>query len=261
MTPLSVVIIAFNEERNISRCLESVSEIADEIIVVDSGSTDRTEKMCTDFGAKFIHNYWPGYTEQKNFANAQASNDHILSLDADEAISTLLKYNIRNEKENGFKNGYLMNRMTNYCGKWIKHGAWYPDRQLRLFDRRQGQWEGERIHERFVLRDNSGPVHIEGDMLHYSYYTIEEHVAQANYFTTITAEVAFQKGKNAGFIKIFCSPVIRFLRDYIFRAGFLDGYAGFLIAQISANATFLKYIKIRQLHQKSKSNPDGKVHH
>jgi glycosyltransferase involved in cell wall biosynthesis len=251
MDLLSAVIITFNEEKNISRCLQSLEGIADEIVVVDSGSTDRTKEICKEFGVRFMVHEWPGYTEQKNYANAQASYNFVLSLDADEAISGKLRENILKEKENGLSPGYLLNRMTNYCGHWIRHGAWYPDPQLRLFDRRKGKWVGERIHESFELNDGNAPVKLKGDIHHYSYYTIGEHVAQANRFTTITAEVAHSRGKRAGLLRILFSPVARFLRDYIFKGGFLDGYHGFLVAQISANATFLKYTKLKQLNQQS----------
>lgn len=255
MTRISAVVITFNEERNIARCLQSLKGVADEIVVVDSLSTDRTEEICRSFGTNLIKNPWPGYTEQKNYANAQASHDFILSLDADEALSEELRKSILKEKEKGLAPAYEMNRMTNYCGHWIRHGSWYPDRQLRLFNKTKGRWEGEKIHERFVTGEGEKPRRLGGDLLHYSYYTIAEHVDQANRFTTLTAEVAFTKGKRASLPRILLSPVFRFIRDYIFRLGFLDGYHGFLVAQISANATFLKYIKLRQMHHQQRYSP------
>jgi glycosyltransferase involved in cell wall biosynthesis len=254
MPGISVVVITFNEEKNIRRCLESVKDLADEMVVVDSFSTDGTEEICQELGARFIRNEWPGYTEQKNFANQQASNEWVLSLDADEALSEELRETISKIKDAPGLNGYLMNRMTNYCGSWIRHGSWYPDRQLRFFNRNKGKWEGEKIHERFVMNEGEKTGLLKGDLLHYSYYTVEEHVKQANHFTTLTAEVAFSRGKKAPLLKIFFSPIIKFLRDYLFKLGFLDGYAGFLVAQISANATFMKYVKLRELRQNSKTN-------
>lgn len=258
MPEVSAVIITYNEERNIARCLGSLKDVADEIIVVDSHSTDGTREICESFGARFILNRWPGYTEQKNFAIAQASHDWILSLDADEALSEELRKNLLAIKENPQHSGYYMNRMTNYCGHWVRHGSWYPDRQLRFFDRRSGRWEGEKIHERYVLKEGESPGFIQGDIHHYSYYTIEEHLAQANRFTTLTAQVAVEKGKRAGFFKMRVSPVFRFLRDFIFRLGFLDGYFGYVIARISAQAVFWKYAKIRQITA-SNSSEKGKL--
>jgi glycosyltransferase involved in cell wall biosynthesis len=252
MPGLSVVIITLNEEKNIARCLQSVKDVADEILVVDSYSTDRTEQICRSMGARFIQNRWQGYTSQKNFANSMALHDHILSIDADEALSDDLRKSILIVKENWLSDGYIMNRMTNYCGKWIRHGSWYPDRKLRLFDRTKGSWKGV-IHEEFFLKDGASTGSIRGDLLHYSYYTISDHVKQANHFTDITAELAYSKGKRAGLLKILFSPVVKFIRDYFFLLGFLDGYPGFIIAQISANATFLKYIKLRQLHRQTPS--------
>lgn len=250
MDKLSVVIITYNEERNIGRCLESVKDVADEVVVIDSFSTDRTEEICVSYGARFIPHSWEGYVETKNFANAQAKYNRILSLDADEALSEPLKAAVKNCKWE--LPAYEMSRLTNYCGHWIRHCGWYPDRKIRLFDRREGHWAGLKIHEKFELHRSQKPGLLEGDLLHYSYYTISDHVAQANHFTDITAQVAFEKGKRAPLWKLFVNPIVKLLRDYLLKRGFLDGYYGFVVCQISANATFLKYLKLRQLHQNAK---------
>ena len=249
MVQLSVVIITFNEENNIARCIESVRDVADEILVVDSYSTDRTEEICRAMGARFLQNRWEGYSKQKNYANSMALHDHILSIDADEALSEELRVSILQLKEKWKYSGYMMNRMTNYCGKWIRHGSWYPDRKLRLFDRTKGSWKGI-IHETFELLEQRDYGFVYGDLLHFSYNTISDHVKQANHFTDITAALAYARGKRAGILKVLFSPIFKFLRDYIFLLGFLDGYYGFIVCQISANATFLKYTKLRQLHRK-----------
>lgn len=248
MPGFSAVIITLNEERNIGRCLESLAGVADDIVVVDSGSTDRTEDICREHGANFFFNPWKGYIEQKNHGNKLARHSYILSLDADEALSDELRASIMAIKDNPEADAFEMNRLTNYCGKWIRHGGWYPDRKLRLFKRELFSWGGERIHEHMVCTEDSPRIeHLSGDLLHYSYYSISEHIAQANHFTNMTAELAVEKGKKAGMIKILFSPVVKFFRDYFLKAGFLDGYYGYVVCRISAQATFMKYSKIRQL--------------
>jgi glycosyltransferase involved in cell wall biosynthesis len=229
-----------------------VKEIADEIVVVDSFSTDNTEKIATEMGAVVTKHTFVDYVKQHEFADKLASNDHILVLDADEALSVDLRESIKNTKKYWKNDGYSMNRLTNYCGKWIKHSAWYPDIKLRLYDRRKGKWTGNKIHERFMLIEGCTKGHLKGDILHYSFQTITQHVTQANKFTDFTACAAFEKGKKSGTIKIFFSPVIKFVRNYIFHFGFLDGYYGFVICRISAFATFLKYVKLKQLNKQHK---------
>lgn len=253
MTKLSAVIITLNEERNIARCIDSVMEVADDIVVVDSGSTDRTEAICTEKKVRFIHHAWEGYKEQKNYANSLAEHELILSIDADEALSDELRESILQVKKNHTADGYEMNRMTNYCGKWIRHCGWYPDRKLRLFDRSKFEWGGEKIHETVIYKDKDASVdRLQGDLHHYSYYSISEHIAQANHFTNLTAELAVEKGKKAGLIKILFSPFVKFFRDYFFKGGFLDGYYGYVVCRISAQATFMKYSKIRQIRKVNK---------
>jgi glycosyltransferase involved in cell wall biosynthesis len=247
---LSAVIITFNEEKNIGRCIESVSGVADEILVVDSLSSDRTGEICKSLGAAFIEHPWEGYSGQKNFANSIATHDLVLSIDADEALSDELKASILKIKENIDCDGYEMNRLTNYCGAWIRHGSWYPDRKLRLFDRRKAKWSGE-IHEILELHGRKG--FLKGDLLHYSYYSVSDHIRQANHFTDLTAREAHSHGKKAGILKLLLSPCIKFIRDYIFLGGFLDGYHGFLVCRISSWATFMKYVKIRQLNKTGKT--------
>jgi glycosyltransferase involved in cell wall biosynthesis len=248
MAKISAVIITLNEEKNIGRCIDSVNDIADDIVVVDSGSTDRTEAICKEKGVRFFIHEWEGYLEQKNYANDLAEFPLILSIDADEALSEQLQESILKVKENCQADGFEMNRMTNYCGKWIRHCGWYPDRKLRLFHRDKFEWGGEKIHENVIMK-GSNPVieRIEGDLHHYSYYNISEHIAQANHFTNLTAELAIDKGKSSGLLKIIFSPFVKFVRDYFLKLGFLDGYYGYIVCRISAQATFMKYSKIRQL--------------
>jgi glycosyltransferase involved in cell wall biosynthesis len=245
MEKLSVVIITYNEERNIDRCLDSVIEVADEIIVVDSVSTDETEAICIRYNVTFIKQEFLGYIEQKNFALQFASNDFVLSLDADEALSPELKNSIKEIKSDYTASGYTMNRLTNYCGTWIKHCGWYPDTKLRIFNKNIGRWGGINPHDEFFF-DNKEPVkQLSGDLHHYSYYSIEDHYKQVERFTDIASKAYYDRGKKSTLIKLWFSPAVKFIRDYIFLLGFLDGKAGYRICSISAKATYFKYRKLR----------------
>ncbi len=243
---LSVVVITYNEEKNITRCLEAAQKVADEIIVVDSFSTDRTKEICLSYHVRFYEHPFEGYVKQKNFANSLASGTYILNLDADEVLSDELIQSILKIKENPTYEGYYLNRITNYCGKWIKHGGWYPDKKLRLWYAPKGRWEGINLHERLVLDENCKTTTLKGDLLHYSYYSIQQHLDQINRFTEIAAKTEAQHGRNINLLKLFVYPIWKFKRDYIFKLGFLDGYYGFIIAVLSAFASFVKYIKIRE---------------
>ena len=250
MLKLSVVIITLNEERNIGRCIESVLDIADEIVVVDSFSTDKTEEICCNYEVKFIKHAFEGYIEQKNFALQQSLYPNVLSIDADEALSVELQESILKVKQNNEFDGYIVKRLTNYCGKWIKHCGWYPDRKLRLIDKRKGHWEGINPHDMLVLEKDCKISQLRGNMYHYSYYTISDHLRQLDKFTEISSKELFNRGKKATFIKQYLSPVHKFLQSYFFRLGILDGYYGFIVCSISAFATFIKYTKLRSLYKK-----------
>lgn len=252
MIPLSAVIITFNEEKNIGRCIDSLIEVADEIVVVDSFSTDKTAEICKSKGVRFVQHAFEGHIQQKNWAITQAKYPHILSLDADEALNDVLKKSILEVKQDWKKQGYYMNRLTNYCGKWIKHCGWYPDKKLRLWDARQGCWTGINPHDKYELYDgDTGTAHLKGDILHYSFYTIEQHLKQVEYFTNISSKALFEKGKKANVLHLLINPTVKFFRDYIFKLGFLDGYYGFIVCKISAKATYLKYAKLKALWDKN----------
>lgn len=248
MPKLSVVIITFNEEKNIGRCLDSVKDVADEIVVVDSFSTDKTEEICHSKGVKFVQHAFPGHIEQKNWALAQSTYSHVLSLDADEALDETLKKSIIAAKENWIYDGYEMNRLTNYCGSWIHHCGWYPDRKLRLFDKTKGKWGGINPHDRYEM-PGTKRGRLKGDILHYSYYTTEDHYKQIEYFTNILAKAMHEKGKRATVFKLYFSPIVKFVKDYFFRLGFLDGYAGWQVCRLSAWATYVKYNKLKMLEK------------
>lgn len=246
---LSIVIITFNEEKNIRRCLDSVKEVADEIIVVDSYSTDATEAICHEFGAKFSQNPFEGHIQQKNHAMHLASGDYILSLDADEALSDELKTSILKAKKTFTKEAYHVNRLTNYCGQWIHHSSWYPDRKLRLWKKGSGQWGGDNPHDKFIMEGEHSSEKLKGDLLHYSFYTVNQHIKQHQYFTDIAARVAYNKGKRSSILKLIIKPAFNFFSEYILRAGFLDGYYGYVICMNSAYANFLKYLKIYEIQR------------
>lgn len=251
MTKLSVVIITFNEARNIARCLESVKAVADEIVVVDSFSTDNTEAICQSFGVTFKKEKWRGYSEQKNYAHQLATHNWILSLDADEALSETLQKSIIQWKNLPNPAFAKFNRLTNYCGQWIKHCGWYPDPKLRIFNKTRAKWQGA-VHEQLIFDKNTKVISLKGDLLHYSYYTIDEHIAQTNRFSTIGARQIFEKRKKIAFIKLLISPPAKFLRNYVLNRGFLDGYYGYVICRISALQTFLKYFKAWQMQRETR---------
>ena len=248
---LSVTIITFNEEKNIERCLKSIQRIADEIVVVDSFSTDNTKKICEQFNVKFHEQTWLGYSEQKNLANNLTFNDLILSIDADEVVSKELETSILELKKSAKPNeGFKINRLTNYCGTWIRHCGWYPDSKIRIWFKGEAKWTGE-LHEEVVFTKKHHINSLKGDLLHYSYHSISQHITQFNSFTDIGAIEGIKKGTQSNLPIMVIKGFWKFIRDYFLKLGFLDGYYGFVICLISSFATFIKYVKIRQL-QKTK---------
>ncbi|MDD5570477.1 MAG: glycosyltransferase family 2 protein [Bacteroidales bacterium] len=251
MIPLSVVIIAYNEERNIERCLESVKDIADDIVVLDSFSTDRTEEICRNKGVRFFQHNFDGHIEQKNRVITFAKFPHMLSLDADEALSEELKNSILDVKKSFNCDGYTFNRLTNYCGKWIYHCGWYPDKKLRLWDSRKGSWGGINPHDKYEMDKNCKIQHLKGDLLHYSYYSVEQHKLLAEKYSTISAEDMFKKGKKASLFKLIFSPPFKFFQCYFLKFGFIDGRYGFIISKLSAYITYRKYYKLKKLYSEN----------
>ncbi|MCD4736894.1 MAG: glycosyltransferase family 2 protein [Bacteroidales bacterium] len=246
---LSAVIITFNEEKNIGRCLDSIADVADEIIVVDSFSTDQTESICKKYNVIFIRNPFEGHIEQKNFAMKQATYDYILSLDADEVLSEELKQSILQAKSDFTYDAYTFNRLTNYCGKWINHCGWYPDKKLRLLNKHKGKWGGENPHDKIIVGTEDRVKQLSGDLLHYSYNNVREHFKQIQLFTDINSRAAFNKGKKTSIAGILLRPSFCFFRDYFLKTGFLDGYYGLVICLNSAYANFLKYLKLHELNR------------
>jgi len=253
MIQLSAVIISYNEEDYIGRCLESVKDIADEIIVVDSFSSDSTEEICKKFNVRFIKHAFEGYVEQKNLAMGLASNNWILSLDADEALSDELRRSVPEVKEDPQYDGYSFNRRNNYCGKWLRYSGWYPDRHLRLFRSDKGKWSGLNPHDKFRLDKGCSVKRIKGDILHWNFQSYDEHIRKMERFSTISASSYLQAGRKSGFLAAELHSAWSFFRSFILRAGFLDGYSGYKVCSIGAYGCFLKYSKLRRLIKEQKS--------
>jgi glycosyltransferase involved in cell wall biosynthesis len=253
MPKISAVIITFNEEQNIARCMQSLVHVVDEIVVIDSGSTDQTVPICLKFNAKVVVHAFEGHIEQKNYALTQASNDWVLSLDADEALSPILAESIKSVMQANPQTGYTMNRLNNYCGAWIKHGSWYPDRKLRLFNRKEVRWTGVNPHDKAEPFEQKNIFHLKGDLLHYSYKSVQEHINRVDFFSTIAAKAYFSQGKKCRWHHLLIRPAHAFVRDYILRMGFLDGYNGWVIARFASYYTYLKYVKLKD-YQRRASN-------
>lgn len=249
---ISGVIITYNEERNIKACIESLHGIVDEVVVVDSFSTDNTQKICEELGVKFIQHKFFGHIEQKNYAMEQASYDVVLSLDADERVSEQMKAAVLEVKQNWEFDGYIFARLNNYCGAWLKR-SWYPDKKLRLWDRRKGKWGGTNPHDKVVMQDGATSKKLKGDLVHYAYDNLEEHFEQVKKFAVIAANAKFEKGKKANFVfHLILSPWYKFFRKYILRLGFLDGYYGFIFSAVTAYLNFLKYSRLWELNRNKK---------
>jgi len=252
MKKLSVVIITFNESINIEDCLKSVVNVADEIIVVDSFSTDDTEEICKKYNVSFYKHKFEGYIEQKNRALTYSNYDYVLSLDADERLSPELQEQILEEKKDFKFDAYYFNRQNIYCGKKIKHSDWYPDRKLRLWNKQKGMWAGENPHDKVTVDKNANAKIIKKDILHYSFRSIKEHVNQINNFSEIGAMERFKKGKRSNLVISIGKAYWKFIKSYFIKLGILDGYYGVVICTLSSQETFIKYLKLRELTKNKK---------
>jgi glycosyltransferase involved in cell wall biosynthesis len=253
MQPLSVVIITYNEEHNIGRCIDSVKSLADEIIVLDSYSTDKTVEIARAHGAIIHHEKFRGYIGQKNYAMHLASHNYILSLDADEALDETLIASILEVKENFLHRAYRMNRCTSYCGRFMHHGLWYPDKKIRLFDRRIAKWGGLNPHDKIELEKDFDFQHLKGNILHYAFDTTEDLIWRNNRISSIAAMSLYNTGRRSSWYKMLVRPTWAFLNGYFFRRGFLDGFEGFSFAVNTSHQVFLKYSKLYKLHRSSKN--------
>ena len=242
---ISAAIITFNEERNVARVIESL-RCCDEILVLDSGSNDRTVEIATKLGARVVEASWHGYAAQKNIATELAAHDWVLSLDADESLSEALEAEIWQIKKAGPQAaGYSMPRLAQYLGRWILHSGWHPDRKVRLFDRRKARWVGSFVHESVKV---DGPVaHFRSNLLHFTCDSLSQHLRSMDGYTTLGAQESVARGKQLSYSRLLFDPPWTFLQTYILKLGFLDGPEGLAIAYMAALYNFVKYFKARHM--------------
>jgi glycosyltransferase involved in cell wall biosynthesis len=240
---ITATIITLNEERNIARAIESL-RCSDEILIVDSGSVDRTVELAEKLGARVIEAGWRGYAGQKNWAAEQATHEWILSLDADEALSEALEAEIWNVKKNGPRyDAYTVPRLARYLGRWILHSGWYPDRKVRLYDRRKAKWVGDFVHESVQSEGRVG--RLESNLLHFTCDSLSEHLRSLDRYTTLAAQELAARKMKVPLSRVILDPAWTFVKTYFFQRGFLDGLEGLTIAYMAAFYTFLKYSKAR----------------
>lgn len=246
---ISLVVITYNEAANIARCLDSARGVVDEMLVVDSFSEDDTVAIAETKGARVLQHEFAGYIEQKRYAIEQAVNERVLLLDADEALDEALRVSIQQVREHWTHPCYTMNRMSTLGNRWIRHGAWYPDRKMRLFERSQYEIVGINPHDKFVPRPGTTQQHLRGDILHYTNDGLEDRIATINKFSTVAAEAYAQKGKRGSLLRVLFKPGLRFFSEYVLRRGFLDGFYGYFIARTSAQYVFLREVKLLELQR------------
>lgn len=249
---ISAAIITFNEAHRLARGLDSLIGVVDEIVIVDSHSTDGTQELAKSYESqiplKLIERPFEGHIEQKNFAIAQCTHDYILSIDGDEALNSEMREEILKFKTSPTQvDGVMFRRLTNYNGFWVRHCGWYPDWKLRLFHKNKANWTGKNPHDIITMNSGSSIQKFDGEILHYSYFSVSDHVSQTNKFTTIAAKAAYDDGKRSGPIAPFFRGLLKFLRDYFLKLGFLDGRYGLTICVINSLYVFLKYTKIYEL--------------
>lgn len=246
MKRISAVLITYNEEEKIQHALASIKAVSDEIVVVDSYSTDTTVEGCRRYTDRVLLRTWEGYREQKQFATEQASHEWILSLDADEMLSPQLREEILEwkQQETSYK-GYYLPRKTFFMGRWIEHTTWYPDWQLRLFEKSCGRWVGGRVHESVRV---TGPTsRFKGQIYHHTYASFSEYLRQLEHFSTLAARDHFERGKRAHWSHFVFHPPAIFLKNYLLRRGFLDGMPGLAVSILAVVSTLFKYLKLWEL--------------
>jgi len=246
---ISVVVITLNEEKKLEAALKSVEGVASEIIVVDSFSDDDTVKIAKKYTNKVLKRKWTNFSDQKNFGNSEASFPWILSLDADERLSPELRKEILllKEGEPGCS-AFSMPRRVSYFGKWIRHSGWYPDWKIRLFRKDKAHWEGEYVHEKLVVE---GKIRkLEGSLHHFCYRNISEHLERINNFSQLGAQKLYSQKKKCRWYHLVFLPFFRFAKSFFLKAGFLDGFPGFIISVLNGYAIFIRYAKLKEIWKK-----------
>ena len=244
---ISAVIITLNEADNIERCLHSLQNVVDEVIVLDAFSEDKTIDICKRLGAKVWQKKWEGYSKSKNFANTLAQNDWILSIDADEVLSEKLQQSIKTLQPKD-DTVYSMNRLTDFAGQWVMHSGWFPEWKVRLFNRQTVHWEGDFVHETLAIPDEFASIKLNGLLHHYSYKSDEDHWQRIEKYAQLAAAAMHQKGKKATFIKLWIAPMARFIRTFFLKKGFLDGKVGWKISCRDMYLVHRKYQILKSLN-------------
>ena len=245
--PLSVVIIAKNAAGQLGACLDSAA-FADEIVVVDSASTDGTVELASERGARVISKEWLSFGKQKQFAVEAARHEWVLCLDADERVSNTLRVSILAALAAPVAKAYTMPRCNRFMGRWLRHGEGYPDWSLRLFDRRHARWSDDTVHEKVFA--NAPPARLRGELLHDSAESLDSYLEKQDCYTTLAAEALFRAGERAGFVRMLLSPALRFVKFYFLRLGFLDGAAGLVHIAIGCRNSFQKYAKLLAFYRR-----------
>jgi glycosyltransferase involved in cell wall biosynthesis len=253
MIRLSGVVITLNEERRVERCLDSLGAVCDELVVVDSGSTDRTRELCQARGARVLLRPFDGFTAQKNHALDQAAHDHVLSLDADEWLSPELRASILAAKADWRADGYDFNRLNFYGDKPIRSCGWYPDAKIRLWDRRRGRWSGGRVHETVAMDPGASQAHLTGDLLHAAHHDAGQLLAKVQLYSALWAQE--HAGRRISTPGLFLKGVAAFLRSYLLQGGILDGYEGLVISVSNANHAFYKYARLLEANRAASPGP------
>lgn len=258
MIKISAVIITFNEEKSIARCIRSLKPVADEIVIVDSFSKDKTRQICETEGVRFVEHIFEGHIQQKNFALTLALHDFVLSLDADEYLSDALTHSILQIKNNSTHAAYSMNRLTGIAGRWIRSTDWYPDKKIRLWRRSKGQWGGYNPHDTVILEKGTSLFHLGGDLMHDGYEDYADLMTKANQYARIFARANRHK-KSSSVFKALYKSVFTFFRNYILKYGFINGFDGLVISFTNTYYTFFKYAMLRELNKESVDNTNQKA--
>lgn len=246
LRPFTAVIISHNVADTIEACLLALKKVCDEIIVLDSFSDDGTVEICKRAGVKLVGQKWLGYSQTKNIGNGLAKNNWVLSIDADEVLSDELTASLQNlQPENG--KVYSLDRLTNFCGKWIYHCGWHPEWKLRLFNRNDVKWQGDFVHETLAVPTGFQELRLKGKLLHYSFKDLDDHLRRLEKYARLSAQERFQNGKKANFVQLWLSPAFRFFKTYILKKGFLEGREGWIISKRNAYMVRLRYEILREL--------------